>query len=163
MNPEDNHDNHSEQETGPTTDPDLEFHTELSEDLYQELVDTVEGERVVGMAIWESSLADEEGQEIAPEQRDIFDLDLYLENHTYLELYGVYVHTDPMEPPLRGLDRLGTILSNLVEQGVWLDEIATTEDNELVLILARHREPQLYLNVGGWSLEEWDRLPDEEA
>ena len=43
-----------------------------------------------------------------------------------------------------------------------MDEIAATEEDELVLILSRNHTPQMYLNVSGWSVEEWDALPGEQ-
>jgi hypothetical protein len=137
------------------------FHQFVTDDLYNELVDTVEGQKVVGLALWEESLADED-EEIAPEERELFDFDLYLENQFYLEIYAAYIFQDPNGDALQGLDQIGKMFSTLIEEGVWLDEIALTEDNELVLILSRNRQPLLYLNVGGWAIEEWETLPDED-
>lgn len=141
---------------------DLDFFQTVTEDLYNQLVETIEGEKVVGLALWEESIADEEDASVRPAQRDVFDFDLYLENNLYLELYAVYVFQDLDSDPLRGLDPVGKIFSTLIEDGVWLDEIAVSDDDDLVLILSRNHEPQLYLNVGGWSLEEWDTLPEED-
>lgn len=150
-------DNHQNE---PETEED--FHQIVTDALYAELVESIEGQKVVGLAVWEESLADEEGEEIAPARRQIFDMDLYLENHLYMELYATYVFKDPEGDALRGLDRIGTICTKLIEDGTWLEEIAVTEDSELVLILSRNHRPQLYLNVGGWTMEEWETLPDEE-
>ena len=50
----------------------------------------------------------------------------------------------------------------LINDGIWLDEIAATEEDELVLILSRKHIPQLYLNVSGWTVEEWETLPGEQ-
>lgn len=143
-------------------DEELDFHQEVTEELYQELVDSVEGQKVAGLALWEESLADEEGAEVAPDRRDVFDLDLYLDNHLYLEIYAAYIFSDPEGEALRGLDRIGKMFASLIDRGLWLDEIAVTEDNELVLILSRNQQPQLYLNVGGWSVEPWETLPEED-
>lgn len=139
-----------------------EFHQKVTDELYNDLVEGIEGEKVVGLALWEESLADEEDGSVPPEERTIFDLDLYLENQLYLELYATCVFQDPESDPLHGLDQLGKIFSRLVDTGIWLDEIAVTEDDELVLILSRNRQPQLYLNVGGWALEAWETLPEED-
>ncbi len=145
-----------------TEEDDLDFHQIVTDELYTELVESIEGQKVVGLAVWEESLADEEGEEIPPATRQIFDLDLYLENQLYLELYATYIFDDPESDALRGLDRIGTICTKLIETGIWLEEIAVTEENELVLILSRNHRPHLYLNVGGWSMEEWETLPDED-
>lgn len=154
MTTENNHDQHAEESEG--------FHQFVTDELYTELVDTVEGYRVVGLALWEESLADGEDEEIDPDKRELFDFDLYLENQLYLEVYAAYIFQDPNSDALRGLDRIGTMFSKLIDEGLWLDEVAATEDNELVLILSRNHQPKLYLNVGGWSVEEWETLPDED-
>jgi hypothetical protein len=143
-------------------DQDLGFHQKVTEDLYNELVEQVESEKVVGMALWDESLADDEDAPVQPEERDVFDFDLYLEDHLYLELYATYIFEDPEGDPLRGLDQIGRIFSGLIEEGIWLDEIATTAEDELVLILSRNYQPKLYLNVGGWTIEEWETLPEED-
>jgi hypothetical protein len=143
-------------------DQEPDFHQVVTEELYNDLVDTVEGEKVAGLALWEESLADDEGAEVSPDERDVFDMDLYLENHRYLEIFAAYVFTDPEGDALRGLDQLGKMFSRLIERGLWLDEIAVTEDDELVLILSRNQQPQLYLNVGGWTVETWETLPEED-
>ncbi len=140
----------------------LEFNQKVTDELYDELVENLEGEKVVGLALWEESIADEEGETVDPNQREVFDMDLYLENNLYLELYATYVFQDPEKDPLRGLDQIGKIFSSLIEGDLWLDEVAATEDNDLVLILSRNHQPQIFLNVGGWSIEEWETLPDED-
>jgi hypothetical protein len=149
--------------TEPSSDDqDLGFHQTITEELYTELVEQVEGEKVVGLALWDESLADEEDVPVKPEEREVFDFDLYVENNLYLELYATYIFEDPEGDPLRGLDQIGKIFSSLIEEGVWLEEVATTTENELVLILSRNYQPKLYLNVGGWAIEEWETLPEED-
>ena len=149
--------------TEPSSDDqDLGFHQTITEELYTALVEQVEGEKVVGLALWDESLADEEDVSVDPEEREVFDFDLYVENNLYLELYATYIFEDPEGDPLRGLDQIGKIFSSLIEDGVWLEEVATTIENELVLILSRNYQPKLYLNVGGWAIEEWETLPEED-
>ena len=134
----------------------------LNDELYDELVDTVVGERVTGLAMWEESVSDEGGERPAPGQRVLFDLDLYLENRLLLALYGTALYSDPESSPLRGWQRAGKIVQTLISSGIWLDEIAATEEDELVLILSRNHVPQLYLNVSGWTVEKWETLPGEQ-
>ncbi len=149
------------QEKNDTQD-ELGLHHELTDELFQELMEAVAGQRVVSVALWEESLADEaEASPVPPEERTIFDLDLYLENHRYLELYGVQAYTSPGEDPLQGLAVLGRIMADLVEKGLWLEEVAADQEERLVLILTHRHEPRLYLNVAGWVLEEWESLPEE--
>lgn len=151
---------HSAGENGNRPD-ELDFQQVLDDEQYELLVEAIGGERVVGLALWEESIGDEEGEKPSAQTRMLFDLDLYLENNLYLELYGAFLFPDPESDPLRGLQQTGTILRTLIEEGVWLDEIAGTDEDELVLILSRNHQPQLFLNVGGWSLEEWETLPGE--
>ena len=132
----------------------------LDDELYDEMVDTVAGERVMGLVLWEESVSDEGGERPAPNQRLLFDLDLYLENKTLLALYGTAIYSDPESSPLRGWQQAGKIVQTLINNGIWLDEIAATEEDELVLILSRNHVPLLYLNVSGWTVEEWETLPD---
>lgn len=140
----------------------LDLNRSVTDELYAELMENVAGEKVVGLALWEESLADGEDELPSPRARAVFDLDLYLENQLSLELYGTFLFSDPDADPLQGLERIGTMLSNLIEAGIWLDEIAVTEEDDLVLILSQHRKPRLYLNVGGWTLAEWESLPSDD-
>ena len=138
------------------------LHYRLDDGLYEELVDTVVGERVMGLALWEESISDEVDERPSPEMRVLFDLDLYLENSVMLGLYGTAIFADPESGPLRGWQQTGKIVQTLINSGIWLDEIAATEEDELVLILSRNHVPQLYLNVSGWTVEEWETLPGEQ-
>ncbi len=138
------------------------LHYTLDDEQYDELVDTVVGERVMGLALWEESVSDEGGGRPSPEQRVLFDLDLYLENNRLLALYGTALYTNPESNPLRGWQQAGKIVQTLINSGIWLDEVATTEDDELVLILSRQHVPRLYLNVSGWTVEAWENLPGEQ-
>ena len=134
----------------------------LDDALYDELADTVAGERVIGLALWEESVSDEGGERPTPGQRVLFDLDLYLDNRLLLALYGTALYSDPKSSPLRGWQQAGKIVQTLINSGIWLDEIAATEEDELVLILSRNHVPQLYLNVSGWTVEAWETLPGEQ-
>ncbi len=140
----------------------FEMNTRLTDEIFEQLEEEVIGEKVVGLALWEESLADEEENLPEADERQVFDLDLYLENNVYFELYGVLFFEDQDGDPLQGLDRIGTIVAELTDKGVWLDEIAATDEDEMVLVLSQNHEPKLYLSVGGWTLNEWDTLPDDE-
>ncbi len=137
------------------------LHYCLDDELYEELIDAVAGERVMSLALWEESVSDEGGVRPPPDQRILFDLDLYLENRMLLALYGTALYSDPESSPLRGWQQAGKIVQTLINNGIWLDEIAATEEDELVLILSRNHVPQLYLNVSGWTVEDWENLPGE--
>ena len=154
------------------------LHVQLDDEQYAALVDTAAGEKVIGLALWEESITDQfdsrrpqgsgrfsaikEGGKPTPAARVLFDLELYLENNLLLTLYGTSFFPDPESDPLRGWQWAGKILQSLINEGIWLDEIAATEEDELVLILSRNHTPQMYLNVSGWSVEEWETLPGEQ-
>jgi hypothetical protein len=127
----------------------------------------------VGAALWEDSLSDnpdgEEGADgeepeeiIDPESRQFVDMDIYLDENVQLELYEVALYTSLDEDPIVGLTAIGTLLSKEIEAGLWLEEVAVDEDEQLVLVMTRQHEPRFYLNVGGWSTSEWDELPEDD-
>jgi len=137
--------------------------TSVDDELYDELSELT-GQRVVHVALWEESLADALAGELAdaetdPERQSTFDLDLYLDEGVYFELYGASAFTDLDAPPVTGADPMARLLLTAVDRGVWLEEIAVDEEDNLVLILGRQEVPALYLTVGGWLLEEWEELP----
>ncbi|MBP7963317.1 MAG: hypothetical protein KBG20_18980 [Caldilineaceae bacterium] len=148
------------------------INTTVSDELYDELAE-LEGLQVVGAALWEDSLSDnpdsEEGadgeeaeESIDPEGRQFVDMDIYLDENVQLELYEVALYTSLDEDPIMGLTAIGTLLSKEIEAGLWLEEVAVDEDEQLVLVMTRQHEPVFYLNVGGWSTSEWDELPEDE-
>ena len=148
------------------------INTTVSDELYDELAE-LEGLQVVGAALWEDSLSDnpdgeegadgEEAEEaIDPESRQFVDMDIYLDENVQLELYEVALYTSLDEDPVMGLTAIGTLLSKEIEAGLWLEEVAVDEDEQLVLVMTRQHEPRFYLNVGGWSTTEWDELPEDD-
>jgi hypothetical protein len=149
------------------------INTTVTDELYDELAE-LEGLQVMGAALWEDSLSDtdadseagesdEADEEVVdPETRQFVDMDLYLDENIQLELYEVALYTSLDEDPVMGLTAIGTLLSKEIEAGLWLEEVAVDEDEQLVLVMTRQHEPRFYLNVGGWSTSEWDELPDDE-
>lgn len=138
------------------------LHLQLDDEQYAALVESAVGEKVVGLALWEESITDEATERPGPDTRALFDLDLYLENNLLLTLYGTSIFPDPESEPLHGWQRAGKIVQSLVNAGIWLDDIAATEEDSLVLVLCRERTPQLYFIVSGWSVEKWELLPGEQ-
>lgn len=159
----------------PRNADDVDLFTEVDDELFDALTDLT-GQRVVHIAIWDDSLADELADlddEDAPDSIDrsgvdsdddgssqeVFDLDLYLADGIYFELYGTLCFPDLDADPLRGVDVVNKHLASLVNQGIWFDEVAVDEEDQLVLVIAQSRQPILYFVVGGWLIEEWDELP----
>lgn len=137
------------------------LHTELTDEAFEELAIS-EGAGVVGLAFWDSSLADEMEEEApAPEERAVIDLDLYLDDNTLLELYGVSLFAVESQEPLVGLPALEAALVALADNESELSEVAQTEDGALALVFAAEGKPQLIIAVGAWSVSEWEELPED--
>lgn len=138
----------------------LSLYTTVDDELYEEVTALV-GQKIVHVEIWEDSLADALSDTAStPEAQINFDLDLYLADGIYFELYGTLCYPTLESEPLQGLETVNQRLTNLLKSGLWLDEVAVNEQDALVLVLGRKPTTFLYLVVGGWLLEEWDELPD---
>jgi hypothetical protein len=165
----------------------IDLLTTVDDELFEELADLA-GQRVAHIAIWEESLVDElvattdeddnpdadddfgidngldldeddGGMDDDEPPQEVFDLDLYLADGIYFELYGTLCYPDLDAEPLRGSEQANKHLLSLVNQEVWFDEVAVDEEDQLVLVLSQFRQPVMYLVVGGWLIEEWDELP----
>lgn len=144
------------------TQPDKEalLLTTVDDETYDELT-TLIGQRVVHVSLWEDSLADALAQQaVAPDQQTTFDLDLYLEDGVYFELYGVACFDDPETEPWRGVAQTGARLAAFVTGRAQLSDVAVDDDDGLVLVFTTPEGRQSYLAVGAWLLAEWDELPD---
>ena len=144
-----------------TNDQGLSIFTTVDDETFDELAELT-GERIVHVAIWEESLADElDDMRVEPEDQTMFDVDLYLEDGIYFELYGTTCFPSLDSNALMSLDTVSRVLLTLVNQSIWLEEVAVDDDEQLVLVLGQDEVPRLYLVVGGWMLDEWDELPDD--
>ncbi len=134
---------------------------ELTEEAYQELAAS-EGAAVVGLTYWSASLADElEEEEPTPEERQVIDLDIYLDDNTLLELYGASLFRTVSAEPLTGLSALETALIDLADAEAILGEVAETDGGDLALVFVVGDEPRLIIVVGAWTVSEWDELPED--
>lgn len=137
-----------------------QFYTRVDDEQYDELSNLV-GERIVYAAVWEESVADTLSDvETTPDGLAV-DLDLYLADGVYFELYGVTSYSGPDEPPLDDAVDVEARLRRLIDNEGVLGEIAVDEEDALVLVLNMGEEPALYLQVGAWILVEWEELPDD--
>lgn len=144
-----------------------DFNAFLTDELWEDLV-TLEGTPVETITIWETSIVDEDleeeaGAPVTEENRIFVDLDLYLANRTLLELYGTALLPDEQSDPVVGLTAISDTLSGLVENGVYIQEVSSDEEDRLVLVLADEHDHTCLLFVTGWSESTWETLPDEEA
>ena len=138
---------------------DVPLYTNVDDDLYDELTQ-LEGQKVVHVEVWEDSLSTAlEGAEVAPQEQASFDIDLYLADGAYFELYSATCFDSPDGDPWQGLETAGARLTAAARQGAALQEIAVDEEDQLVLVLTYGGGKQIYLPVAAWLLEEWDELP----
>jgi hypothetical protein len=134
--------------------------TTVDDELYDEVCE-LSGQQVVYVEVWEDSLSAElSGERERAGQEGQFDLDLYLAAGAYFELYGVSCYRSLEDDPLPELALVDKAVRGEIKQGLWLEEVAVDEDDLLVLVLGRQEQPRLYLQIGGWLIEEWDELPD---
>jgi len=144
-----------------------DFNAFLTDELWEDLV-TLEGTPVETITIWETSIVDEDleeeaGAAVTEANRVFVDLDLYLANRTLLELYGAALLPDEQSDPIVGLETISETLSALVENGVYIQEVSSDEEDRLVLVLADEHDRTCLLFITGWSESTWETLPDEEA
>ena len=138
----------------------MEFYTTVDDEMFDELSELVE-QKVVFFELWEDSLADALAEQtVDPTRQSTFDLDLYLEDGVYFEMYGVACFDDPDAEAWRGQEHAGARLATLVAAHAQLGDVAVDDDDGLVLVLATPDGRSTYLVVGAWLLAEWDELPD---
>lgn len=141
-------------------DQELPLLTSVDDETYNELA-TLIGQRIVHVALWEDSLADALAEQtVDPAAQTTFDLDLYLEDGVYFEMYGVACFDDPNADAWRGLEQTGARLTAFVTARARLGDVAVDDDDGLVLVLTTPAGRNSYLVVGAWLLAEWDELPD---
>ncbi|MBE2239481.1 MAG: hypothetical protein IAE81_16955 [Caldilineaceae bacterium] len=145
---------------GTQADKELPLLTSVDDETYDELAALI-GERIVHVALWEDSLADALAERTGEtEPQTTFDLDLYLEDGVYFEMYGVACFDDPGDDAWQGLEQAGAKLTALVTGRAQLGDVAVDEDDGLVLVVTAAQGRTVYLAVSAWLLAEWDELPD---
>ena len=134
---------------------------ELTEEAFEELAAS-EGAAIAELAFWSSSLADElEETQPTPEDRQVIDMDIYLDDNTLLELYGVSLFRAESADPITGLEALEAALIDLAGTDAVLYEVAETDEGDLALVFAVEEELKLIMVVGAWTVSDWDELPEE--
>lgn len=142
------------------SDSDMPLYTAVDDEMYAELSQLV-GQKVVLLEVWEDSLSSAlEGEEIQPQEQVSFDIDLYLADGAYFELYSATCFDSPDSDPWQGLEDVSARLSAIAKQGATLQEVAVDEEDQLVLVLQYGRGQQLFLPIAAWLIEEWDELPN---
>jgi len=146
-------------EPGPESS--VQFYTRVDDEQYEQLCQLA-STPVVHVSVWEESLADAIEPEPASTTTAV-DLDLYLRDGIYFELYGVVCYPHPDADPMTDLAAIERRLRACVKDHLALEEVAVDEEDGLVLVLAQRGQPVLYLQVGAWLLDEWQELPDDAA
>jgi hypothetical protein len=146
--------------TPPPEEPPGLF-TAVDDDQYDELVQLA-GQRVVFAAVWEDSVADAlDSLPGAASEPHGVDLDLYLQDGVYFELYATACYLDIDGEPVEDGQAVEQLLSVQIPRKLKLAEVAVDEDDGLVLVLAAANSAPFYLQAGAWLLSEWEELPDD--
>jgi hypothetical protein len=142
-----------------TRQDDMPLYTTVDDELYDELAQLT-GQAVVYVEVWEDSLSSAlEAEEEAAEQQASFDIDLYLSDGAYFELYSATCYDDLDGEPWVGLAEVSRKLTAAAKLKAVLEEVAVDEEDQLVLVLRYGGGRHVYLPVAAWLLEEWDELP----
>ena len=140
---------------------DLFIQTEL-DPLTLTRLQLLQGKALLGVALWQDSIADEELEgDVAAEERVFVDLDLYLEDQNLLELYAATLYRGTAVEPIVSMEAIAEALERMTEQEAILTQVTSDEQDGLVLSLATPEGETLTIVPSGWALDEWEELPDE--
>lgn len=139
----------------------LQPHFKLTDQLWEKLVE-LDGASIASLVVWDSSLIDDNLDDPVTDKNRIFvDFELYLDDQQLLEIYGAAVLKDESSDALVGFDHIGRALGRLAENGALIEEVASDQDDRLVLILRDHKDKRLLASVTAWLLTTWDTLPED--
>lgn len=135
----------------------------LDDDRRAELNEMV-GLKVLGIELWEESIADEEEEQpVAPEERMFVDCDLYLDDNVALELYVASVYPDPDGDPVVGVDEIFAAVGKLADDNLELVDYGEADEEEggIALAFGRGENVQLVIVAQAWMVSDWE--PDEDG
>lgn len=141
-------------------DEEEEIHTELTAETMEELL-RLEGQKIVGISLYDDSIAYDDEEEVDESERIFFDAEIYLANQSLLALYGASAYADTEEPPITGLDAIADALGEIEADEDILREVGQDQEGGLVITLGTPRKRKLLIAVSGWSVEPWDELPED--
>ena len=139
-----------------------ELYYELDDDRRAELNEIV-GLKVLGIELWEESIADEEEEQSpAAEERVFVDCDVYFDENVALELYVAAVYPDPEGEPVVGVDDIFAAMGRLADENLELIDYgeADEEDGGIALAFGRGDEVLLAIVANAWMVTDWE--PDDE-
>lgn len=141
---------------------DDELFYELDDDRRAELNEIV-GLKVLGIELWEESIADEEeDQPPSAEERMFVDCDLYFDENVALELYVAAVYPDPDGDPLVGVDPIFGAVGRLADDNLELVDYGEADEDEggIALAFGHGDKVQMVIVANAWMVTDWE--PDEE-
>ncbi len=124
-----------------------ELYYELDDDRRAELNEIV-GLKVLGIELWEESIADEEEEQPpAPDERVFVDCDVYFDENVALELYVAAVYPDPDGDPVTGVDNIFAAIGRMADDNLELVDFgeADEEDGGIALAFGRGDDVQVVL------------------
>lgn len=139
-----------------------ELYYELDDDRRAELNEIV-GLKVLGIELWEESIADEEEEQPpAPDERVFVDCDVYFDENVALELYVAAVYPDPDGDPVTGVDNIFAAIGKLADDNLELVDYgeADEEDGGIALAFGRGDNVGMVLVANAWMVTDWE--PDED-
>ncbi len=140
-----------------------ELYYELDDDRRAELNEIV-GLKVLGIELWDESIADEEEEQPpAPEERVFVDCDVYFDDNVALELYVAAVYPDPEGDPVTGVDNIFAALGRLADENLDLVDFGEADEEEggIALAFGHGDDVQLAVVANAWMVTDWE--PDEEG
>ena len=142
---------------------DDDLHYSLDDDRRAELNEMV-GLKVLGIELWDESIADEEGEPPpAAEDRMFVDCDLYFDDNLALELYVTSVYPDPEGEPVVGVDAMFAAVGRLADDNLELVDYGEADEEEggLALAFGHGEDVEMVLVANAWMVSDWE--PDEDA
>lgn len=142
---------------------DDDLYYSLDDDRRVELNEMV-GLKVLGIELWDESIADDEGEPPpAAEDRMFVDCDLYFDDNVALELYVTSVYPDPDGDPIVGVDAMFAAVGRLADDNLELIDYGEADEEEggLALAFGRGENVEMVLVANAWMVSDWE--PDEDA
>ena len=140
-----------------------ELYYELDDDRRAELNEIV-GLKVLGIELWEESIADEEEDEPpAAEERMFVDCDVYFDENVALELYVAAVYPDPDGEPIVGVDAIFAAIGKLADENLELIDYGEADEEEggVALAFGHGDDVQTVIVANAWMVTDWE--PDEDG
>ena len=140
-----------------------ELYYELDDDRRAELNEIV-GLKVLGIELWEESIADEEEDEPpAAEERTFVDCDVYFDENVALELYVAAVYPDPDGEPIVGVDAIFAAIGKLADENLELVDYGEADEEEggVALAFGHGDDVQTVIVANAWMVTDWE--PDEDG